>query len=146
METHYEYTANGLLHKETLSHDATTPDTATTYDYSGTYQGAVPTTITDALNHVTTLTYDQNTLALVSLSDANGVTGYSYRASDGRLDHIDKPIGYTSYAYPSTTEVDETTRLTDSDSLHQASSVTTSTIYDGLGRRRQTAQSGACSG
>ncbi|HXX18646.1 MAG TPA: RHS repeat-associated core domain-containing protein [Candidatus Acidoferrum sp.] len=51
----------------------------TTYQYSSTYAGAYPTTIKNALNQVTTNTYDVNTGVLTSTVDPNNqTTSYQY--------------------------------------------------------------------
>jgi RHS repeat-associated protein len=67
----------------------------TTYAYSGTYAGSLPTTVTNAFNQVTTYTYDFNTGQKTSVTDANSqVTTYSYNDPLGRVTNVVYPDVY----------------------------------------------------
>jgi RHS repeat-associated protein len=103
----------------------------TTYGYSGTYYGAYPTTVTNALNQSTTYTYDFNTGLMASLKDQNNqTTSYQYdimlRVTNATFPSPDG--GQSNFYYPNTTTVEmkkqiDATRWTDS-----------FTYYDGLSR------------
>jgi RHS repeat-associated protein len=74
---------------------------ATTYAYNLTYWGALPTTITNALNQSTTNTYDFNTGLLTSTTDPNNLTtNYGPYDSMWRLTQVNNPDGgWTKYCY-----------------------------------------------
>jgi RHS repeat-associated protein len=81
----------------------------TTHGYSATYVGAFPTTITNALNQVTTNVYDFNTGLLTSTTDPNGQPT-SYKYDDMlRTTQINYPdTGQTNFTYPTPNDVDIT--------------------------------------
>jgi YD repeat-containing protein len=139
LETTLGYTSMGMVNYQKLPSDTATPDTTTSSEYSSAYQGVVPTTITDALSHPTTATYDPASLRLITAKDANNqTTTYDYYG-DGRLYHIYRPdTGVTTYAYPSANEVDETVKQDNS------RNVVTKTFYDGLGRKIRVVTQGGC--
>jgi RHS repeat-associated protein len=101
----------------------------TTYGYSGTYYGAYPTTVTNALNQSTTYTYDFNTGLMASLKDYNNQTTSFQYDNMLRVTNATLPDGgQSNFYYPNTTTVEmkkqiDATRWTDS-----------FTYYDGLGR------------
>jgi RHS repeat-associated protein len=76
----------------------------TTYAYSLTYEGAYPTTITNALNQATTNVYDFNTGLLTSTTDPNSQpTTYSYDPETLRKTQTTYPDGgQTNICYSDT--------------------------------------------
>jgi len=113
---------------------------ATTYAYSGTYAGSLPTTVTNALNQSTTNTYDFNTGLKTSVTDPNGQTvTYSYNDPLGRPSDVLYPDVYpgssthgeTKYTYNDSATAmnfDVTEVMSPSQSLEEEVDV------DGLGR------------
>jgi RHS repeat-associated protein len=117
----------------------------TTYAYSSTYYGAFPTTVTNALNQVTTYGYDLNTGAVTSIQDAN------LQTTTKNYDILTRPIsvnypdgGSTTACYSDTVgsacqtgppyEVVVTKAITSSPVLNETSTI----VFDGLGRVSQT--------
>ncbi len=169
--------SNGYLYSYNLYFDTGTVQKATdscgssagdgnhtrTYAYSSTYAGAWPTTVTNPLNQSTSQTYDFNTGAVTSRTDANNqTTTYRYSDSLGRLTEVDYPDGgitkkfYTDTALAVNVETQrkiDSTRWTDSFVLynglahavvHSAANDEatpwdrTDTCYDALGRAQFT--------
>ncbi|HXN72919.1 MAG TPA: hypothetical protein VN861_10250 [Candidatus Acidoferrales bacterium] len=72
----------------------------TTYAYSGTYAGAYPTTITNALGQITTNVYDASTGLLTSTTDSNGqVASFAYDTMFRKAQDTYPDGGQTSYCY-----------------------------------------------
>jgi RHS repeat-associated protein len=118
------------------------PATTFTYQCSGAY----PYQVTNALNQTTTYGYDCNSGKLTNVKDPNdavaGRTGttYAYESVAGRLQSITYPDGgYTSYSYPSPTEVDTTITATPDPTI------SSSDIVDSYGRKYQHIQAGVSS-
>jgi RHS repeat-associated protein len=105
----------------------------TTITYSSTYAGALPTSITDALGHVTTYAYDFNTGLLTSMTDVNQqATSYSYD-SLSRLTSVVYPTGGGTINI-SRQETTLPYSETETRSLTATQNLVTTTIFDGLGR------------
>ncbi len=106
----------------------------TTIQYSSTYAGALPTSVCDALNHCQTVTYDLNTAALTSTTDANNqVTSRSYD-NFGRLTQITYPdTGEADFFYPNPTTVEKKVVIDRPANLWADGFF----YFDGLGRRKQ---------
>lgn len=84
---------------------------ATTFQYSSLYAGAYLTSTCDALNHCTTVDYNQNPGSVTGITDPNGqVTGKktSYIYDDlGRLTTANYPdSGQTNFFYPDAATVE----------------------------------------
>lgn len=125
----YDDTGNLLTTKDALLNP-------TTMEYASSFGRAYPTTITNALNQVTTKNYDFNTGLLISETDPNGQTTglqtkYTYD-NMGRLIQTDFPDGgqsktsFNNDAIPFTVT---TTQLATPDP-----SIVRYTVFDGLGR------------
>ena len=74
----------------------------TTYQYSSTYFGAYPTTVTNALGQSTTYGYDLNSGSVTSIQDPNTSappTTKSYDIMDRLLSVTYPDTGSTSYCY-----------------------------------------------
>ncbi|HXO00272.1 MAG TPA: RHS repeat-associated core domain-containing protein [Candidatus Acidoferrales bacterium] len=116
----------------------------TTYAYSGTYAGAYPTTITNALNQVTTNVYDASTGLLTSTTDPNGqVSSFAYDTMFRKAQDTYPDGGQTSYCYTdiggatcsasaAPFDLVITKKITSSESLKETA------VTDGLGRVVQT--------
>jgi RHS repeat-associated protein len=107
----------------------------TTYAYSSTFAGAYPTTITNALNQITTDNYDPNTGLLVSSKDPNSLTT-TYTYDDMfRLATVSEPDGgsQTTTHQESTYPFTETTTK----AINSSQNEITTTVFDGLGRVTQ---------
>jgi RHS repeat-associated protein len=89
---------------------------------------------TDALGHLTSLSWDLSVGKPISIKDPNQqATGFDYTDPLDRLKTIDYPDGgQTIFSYPSPTQIQQTQKITSS-----LSKLTTS-IFDGLGRFVQT--------
>jgi RHS repeat-associated protein len=131
----------------------------TTYQYSSSYFGALPTSITNALGQTTTITYDLNTAHVASTQDPNSQnTTYTYDVM-GRPVLITYPDGgYTSHCYTdlgaatwyaTCTQVSSPPySVVDSKVIYKGVDIaghstpptieTTTTVFDGLGRVAQT--------
>jgi RHS repeat-associated protein len=119
---------------------------ATSFQYSSTYFGAFPTTVTNALNQNTTYAYDSNTGAVTSVTDANSQptsTAYDILARPTQVSYPDG--GSTKYCYTDMGGVGctqsgppysvvTTTAITPSPVLNKVSTA----VFDGLGRPSQT--------
>jgi RHS repeat-associated protein len=107
----------------------------TTYGYSSTYAGALPTSVTNALNQTTTYGYDFNTGLETSTTDPNNQTT-SYTYDDMlRTTGISYPDGgQTTFSYPTATEV-KFTELIDNSGNERTSYME----VDGLGRKAREA-------
>jgi len=144
LRTNVVYTDTGLVHSIALPSNAPYPDTITTYDYSGAYQGDLLTTKTDTLGHQTTYTYNPVTDLPLSVTDPNNATtSYSYYP-DTRLHQVFTPAsngeqGQTAYHYPSPTHIEK--------HVLQGSGtwVKSDSYYDGMGRISYTQLQNACS-
>jgi len=117
----------------------------TTYGYSSTYWGTYPATVTNALNQITSYSYDFNTGLKTSKTDPNNQTTSYFYDSTLRLTQVKYPDGGqttncftdeggsicspTSPPYRAVTQ-----RLTGT----SAGPHLTTTVYDGLGRVSET--------
>lgn len=104
----------------------------TTYNYSATYAGAYPTTVSNALSQSTINTYDFNSGKLASTQDPNLLTtSYSYD-SMARLTQVSEPDGGQT-----TISRQETTfpfSATETKKINTTINLVTTDIVDGLGR------------
>ena len=109
---------------------------STDYDYSGTYYGAYPTTVTNALGQASTNVYDFNTGVPTSTTDPNQLTNtYSYD-SMWRLLQANHPDGGQDTITRQETSPPFTATLTSTiDSGHSKIPLS---VFDGLGRVSQT--------
>lgn len=120
---------------------------ATTYSYSSTFDGAYPTTITNALSQSTTKNYDFSTGLLTSVTDPNQAsTSFSYDSMFRRSEVAYPDGGSTSYCYTDLGgltcqqssappyDVVVTKAISSSPVLNE----TSTTVLDGLGRISQT--------
>jgi RHS repeat-associated protein len=119
---------------------------STSYQYSSSYYGSLPTTVTNALGQQTNYAYGFNTGVMTSIQDPNLQT--TLKAYDGltRLTSISYPDGgSTTYCYtdaggPTCSRsgppyaVVETKAITASPAVNQTSTF----VFDGLGRPSQT--------
>jgi RHS repeat-associated protein len=106
-----------------------------TIQYSSTYAGALPTSVCDALNHCHTMTYDFNTAALASTTDANNQVTSSTYDNFGRLTQITYPDnGEADFFYPNPTTVEKKVVIDRATTLWADGFF----YFDGLGRRKQT--------
>lgn len=119
----------------------------TTYEYSSTYYGGFPTTITNALNQNTTYGYDPNTGDITSITDPNSQSTIKSYDIMGRLTQVSYPDGGSiTYCYtdmggvgcsPSGPpyEIVSTTPITQTPTVvNEVSTV----VLDGLGRTSET--------
>jgi RHS repeat-associated protein len=104
----------------------------TTYNYSSTFYGAYPTTVTNALNQSTTYNYDFTTGLMISATDPNQLaTGYSYD-SMFRPSQVTYPDGgqdsivYQETTYPFT--------VTLTKKINSTQSKVETNVFDGLSR------------
>lgn len=83
---------------------ATDPRGATTtYQYSSTYGGALPTATTNAMGQQSSFTYIAETGMLQSMTDPNGQTTYTYNDPMARLTSVTQSNGgSTTYQYNDT--------------------------------------------
>jgi RHS repeat-associated protein len=120
----------------------------TSLQYSATYFGAFPTTITNALNQSTAYGYDANTGAVTSITDANQHKTTKTYDILVRLTSVSYPDGgSTSYCYtdvggPTCTKSGPpfsvvTTRAIIASSTPPVNEIATE-VYDGVGRISQT--------
>jgi RHS repeat-associated protein len=121
----------------------------TTYQYSGTYYGAFPTTVSNALGQNTNYGYDFNSGSVTSIVDPNQQPTSKTYDEMNRLTGISYPDGgSTSYCYTdgvantcglsgASFSVVETKAITSSPAVNEISTVQ----VDGLGRMSQTALS-----
>jgi RHS repeat-associated protein len=109
---------------------------ATTFAYSGTFLGAYPTTVTNALGQFYTQNFDFSTGLVTSKTDLNSlVTSYTYD-SMWRLASVTRPDGggdtithqESSFPFSATQNTKLNTSTTKSDT----------NLFDGLGRLTQT--------
>jgi RHS repeat-associated protein len=124
----------------------------TIFAYSGTFVGAYPTTVTNALTQSATYNYDFSTGLLTSATDLNNLpTTYSYD-SMFRLSQVNGPEGSqgtltrqesaSPFSTTLTTKINSTQNLVKTNVLDglgrlkqsQFNSTFTDTTYDGLGR------------
>jgi len=110
---------------------------ATTYAYSGTYIGAFPTTVTNALNQSTTHAYDLNTGLLTSTTDPNGQTTSFTYDNMWRLASVTYPDGGSSVITRQETSFPNTATLTKKISSSPALNYITTNVFDGLGRETE---------
>ncbi|HXN71271.1 MAG TPA: hypothetical protein VN861_01810 [Candidatus Acidoferrales bacterium] len=131
---------------------------ATIFAYSAAYEGAYPTTVTNALTQVTTDTYDFNTGLLASTTDPNGqATNFTYddmgrivttSYSDGGSSTITRqettPPFSATLTKKITTSLNEVVtnvfdglgRVSQSEVTSDPNGTTyTAVVYDGLGRK-----------
>lgn len=108
---------------------------ATTYAYSGTYIGAFPTTVTNALNQSTTHTYDLNTGLLTSTTDPNGQTTSFTYDNMWRLASVTYPDGGSSVISHQETSFPNTATLTKK--ITSSQNYVTKDVFDGVGRVSQ---------
>ncbi len=112
----------------------------TTYAYSGTYYGAYPTTVTNALNQSTTYTYDFNTGLITSIKDPNNqvnnqVTTYAYDVME-RVASVQHPDGGQATISNQETSFPFTATLTKT--ATPSPIIVRTGVFDGLGRVTQT--------
>ena len=108
---------------------------STTYAYSSTYAGSLPTAVTNALNQTSNYGYDFNTGLLTSAEDPNGkTTSYTYD-NMWRLATATYPDGGLSSITHQETTFPFTATLTKkiTSSLNYA----TTSVFDGLGRESE---------
>lgn len=146
LETDLTYTNTGMVSSITPPTDPNiSPASATNFQYSSNYQGALLTLETDSLGHQTQYTYYPTTNLLNTVTDANSATTtYSYQ-SDTRLQSIVYPTTAagapeTDYSYPSAAQVNKSVKE------YGSSSIVTEAIYDGLGRPSSAVLLGGCPG
>jgi RHS repeat-associated protein len=102
----------------------------TTYGYSSTYVGAFPSTVTNALNQVTTNAYDFNTGLLTSTTDPNSkTTSYQYDDMLRTTQIISPDTGGATFTYPNPNEVEIAEKITAS--ANRVSYL----LVDGVGRQ-----------
>ncbi len=118
----------------------------TTYQYSSTYYGAFPTTVTNTLSQSANYGYDFNTGVVTSIQDPNLQTTTKAYDFLSRLTSVSYPDGgSTSYCYtdmggPTCSqsgppyELVVTKAITSSPTLNETSTM----VFDGLGRLSQT--------
>jgi YD repeat-containing protein len=130
-----------LISNKTYFNDGMTNTSAdpcgdtTTYAYSLSYWGTLPTTITNALNQSTTNVYDFNTGLLTSTTDPNHqTTSYSYD-STWRLAQVNYPDnGQDTITHQETTFPFSATLTS---KIDPSKNKITTNIFDGLGRVKQ---------
>lgn len=109
---------------------------ATTYAYSATYWGALPTTVSNALNQSTTNVYDFNTGLLTSTTDPNNLqTTYSYD-SMLRLSQVNRPDGGQDTITHQETSFPFSVTLTSK--INSSLSKVQTNVFDGVGQVTQT--------
>lgn len=116
----------------------------TKYAYSGTYAGAYPTTITNALGQITTNVYDHNTGLLTSTTDPNSqTTSFTYDTMFRKVQDSYPDGGQTTYCY---TDIGGATcsasaapfDLVITKKITSSMNLTETAVTDGLGRLVQT--------
>ncbi len=108
----------------------------TTFAYSGTFLGAYPTTITNALGQVSTRNYDLSTGLLTSATDLNGrASTFSYD-SMSRLRGATFPDGGSGTITRQETSFPFSTTL--SKTITASLLLTNVAVFDGFGRVKQT--------
>jgi YD repeat-containing protein len=121
-----------------MVHTSTDPlSNPKTYLYSGTYYGAFPTTVTNALNQSATYTYDFNTGLMASMTDPNNQT------TSLQYDNMLRP---TSASYPDGGQQTFTpiytggyfTGASFSKKITSSQNLATAQLFDGLGRLKET--------
>jgi RHS repeat-associated protein len=140
LKTLQTYTDTGMMASITEpSNPAITPAASTSYQYSGTYDGAYLTTVTDALGRTTQYVPDGSTGLTTSATDENNVTTmYSYDAMN-RLQSSSRAAGSHNlassigFSYPNANTVTKTEILNSS-----IADESNTTVYDGFGRVSQT--------
>ncbi|MGA9134866.1 MAG: RHS repeat-associated core domain-containing protein, partial [Candidatus Sulfotelmatobacter sp.] len=107
----------------------------TTFLYSSTYAGALPTTITNALSQSTVNTYDFNTGLLLTTTDPNQqLTSYTYDPS-WRLTLVSYPDGgSTGYSYTDSIPAS----VTVTKAINSTLNLVQTAVLDGLARVSQT--------
>lgn len=125
------YYDTGELYKATDPRGATT-----TYQYSSTYGGALPTTTTNAMGQQSVSNYVPETGMLQSMMDPNGqTTTYAYNDPMARLTGVSQPDGgSTSYQYNDT----GTLGLTVTQAISSGVSSVIQSNVDGIGRLYET--------
>ena len=118
----------------------------TTYLYSGTYYGAYPTTVTNALGQSTIYGYDFNTGSVISIQDPNSqTTNKSYDMMD-RLKQVSYPDnGSTKYCYSDvptalggTCPTPQPYQVIETKAITSSQNEISTAIVDGFGRLSQT--------
>jgi len=108
----------------------------TSYQYSSTYYGAYPTTVTNPKNQPTTNVYDFNIGLLTSTTDPNQVTEtYSYD-SMSRLSLANHPDGGSDAITRQEASVPFTATLTST--INSSQNTVPLNVFDGLGRVSET--------
>src|SRR4029077_17031827 len=122
-----------------MVHTSTDPlSNPKTYLYSGTYYGAFPTTVTNALNQSMTYTYDFNTGLMASMTDPNSQTT-SFPSYDSMLRPTQANYpdgGQTAIAYNYSGNV--FLGFTFTKKITSSLNLVSTQIFDGLGRPKQT--------
>jgi YD repeat-containing protein len=108
---------------------------ATTYAYSATYFGALPTSVINAKNQTTTYVYDPNTGNALSTTDPNGrLTTFTYDNMSRLASAVYPDQGSSTITHQETSFPFSAT-LTEKISTSQ--NLVKSNIFDGLGRISQ---------
>jgi YD repeat-containing protein len=117
---------------------------STTYQYSSTYDGAYPTTVTNPLSQDTSYGYDFNTGAVTSITDPNlQLTTKSYDIM-GRPTQVSYPDGgSTSYCYtdlggPTCTQSGPPYEVVKTTAITSSQNEKSTFVFDGLSRALQT--------
>jgi RHS repeat-associated protein len=117
---------------------------ATTYAYSATYWGSLPTTVTNALGQAANYSYDFNTGLLTSTRDANNQTTSSSYDIMWRPIQINHPdTGQTTYCYTdmggaTCTQGSAPFSSVTTKKINSSANLTSVQLTDGLGRVIQT--------
>jgi RHS repeat-associated protein len=107
----------------------------TTYSYSGTFAGAYPTTVTNALSQASTFNYDLSTGLLISATDPNlSQSSFSYD-SMFRVSQANRPDGGQTTITRQETTFPFTATLTSK--INSSLSKAETNVFDGLGRVKQ---------
>lgn len=117
---------------------------ATTYAYSATYWGALPTTVTNALGQAANYSYDFNTSLLTSTTDANNqATSSSYDVMWRPIQVNHPDTGQTTYCYTdmggaTCTQGSAPFSIVTTKKISASANLTTVQLTDGLGNVKQT--------
>jgi len=129
-------TSKTIYYDTGVPQSATDPcGNATSYVYSSSYWGALPTAVTNALNQSTNRTFDLNSGLVSSVTDPNSLTtSYSYD-NMARLHQVTHPdggletISYQESSFPFTATL--------STQINTAETKSETNVFDGLGRVTQ---------
>jgi len=126
-----------------MVHVATDPNSnSTTYAYSSTYIGALPTTVTNALSQATALAYDFNTGLITSTTDPNSQTTTKSYDSMLRIATVSYPDGgQDSYCYMDTSSASCSSPVPSfvlTKEITSSANFVETAVVDGLGRKIHT--------